>query len=310
MDTKHKPVLLDEVLSHISFETGMTVVDATLGGGSYARSIAQRIGPSGKVIAFDADSGAIERFRSGSQETTTVTVHANYSRLEEKLQELGFEQVDVVVADLGLSSDQLEDSERGLTFLKDGPLDMRIDRTSDRTAQDVVNNLAQVDLTRLFRESGESFAKSMAREIIAARREGRIDTTQKLVEILGRGVPDRFRSGRRHFCTKAFMAIRMFVNDELGHLQLFLDQTLRVLRPGGYVGIVSFHSGEDAAVKDFFRRNARGCICPNDFPLCCCGVKPIIRLANRKPIVPDEEETRTNPRARSAKLRIAQKLGN
>jgi 16S rRNA (cytosine1402-N4)-methyltransferase len=310
MDTTHKPVLLDEVLSHIPFEPGMTTVDATLGGGSYAREFARKVRPTGRVIAFDADAGAIERFRRDARDEGIMTIHANYSRLEEELHDAGIAAVDVIVADLGLSSDQLEDPERGMSFLKDGPLDMRLDRGSGVSAEDVVNRSAQDDLAGMFHEAGEPFAKSMAREIVASRREGGIHTTHQLVETLRRAVPERFRIGKRHFCTKAFMAIRMRVNDEAGHLARFLVQTIRVLRPGGYVGIVSFHSGEDAAVKDFFRRNARGCICPRDFPVCGCGIKPRVKLVTRRPVVPGEEETRSNPRARSAKLRIAQKLGN
>lgn len=307
MESIHTPVLLDEVLSHMPFSSGMTVVDATFGSGGYSRAIAKRVGKEGRVIAFDADASVVATFSSDVAPLGVTLLHANFSSLVEQLLKLDIRDIDMVVADLGISSDQLEDDTRGLRFLGDGPLDMRLDRSQSRTAADIVATYSQREIETMLCAVDERSARSIARNIVEFRHHQAIVSTFDLVRVLDRSIPMKFRSRTRHFATKTFLALRMEVNEEKKHLEMFLRASLSALRSGGHIGVVSFHSGEDIVVKRFFRENARGCICPKEFPVCCCDETPLLEIVTKKGIRPSEKEMRSNARSRSAVLRLARK---
>lgn len=234
----------------------------------------------------------------------------NYANIKEILGGLGIRSVDAVFVDLGFSSDQIENADRGFSFLKKGPLDMRYSpETQDRTAADLVNNLAEDELARIFKELGEEkFAKRIAREIIEARKIERIGTTDELVEIVSRAIPKRFKRGKVHFATKIFQALRIETNHELENLKNFLNQAVEALASKGILAIISFHSLEDRIVKNFFREEARDCVCPPNFPKCVCGHRARLKIITKKPITASEEEIKDNPRSRSAKLRVAKRV--
>lgn len=304
----HVPVLLDEVLFHMAIAPGETVVDVTLGGGGYTKVFSRLVGENGRVIALDADECAIRKFREENDLQNVYAEHANFANIRTVLSRLGVQEVDSVVADLGLSSDQLEDALRGFSFQMDGPLDMRLDTSSGVSAAEIVNEYDEQLLGDLLRKSGETRSSRIAKVIVHARKERRIETTGELLSVAGAVFPDREKMKRRHWATKMFMALRMEVNHEEENLKAFLCGALSLLRSGGRLAVVTFHSGEDAIVKSFFRENARGCICPKEFPICICGRKPIMSVLTKKAIRSDERETFDNPRARSAQLRVAEKL--
>lgn len=314
--TIHETVLPKEALENLQIRKGSVVVDATLGGGGHALTILEIVGPEGKLIAFDQDTKAVEAFEkriAGSKpkpkKKSIAIVRANFSSLAENLVALKISEVDAVLADLGLSSDQLENSGRGFSFQKDEWLDMRMDGSAKLTAETIVNGYPEAELVRILKEFGdERYAGPIARAIVKQRRAGRIGTTAQLVEIIGSAVPGKYRHNRIHFATKTFQALRMETNSEIEHLESFLSQALGMLRQGGRLGVISFHSGEDRVVKNFLRQNARGCICPPEFPICRCGLTPGLRLITKKPIVPGQAEIAANARARSAKLRVAEKI--
>lgn len=314
--TIHKTVLLEETIESLNLKEGMTVVDATLGGGGHSLEVLRKIGKSGNLIAFDRDQDAIARFENrieaglaGLSEKKSITLfHDNYSAIKDRLASIEISQVDAIIADLGISSDQLADEQRGISFLVDAPLDMRMDQTKGITAKEVVNTYDEQGLARILREYGdEQYARSIARAIVSARAENPIEKTFQLIEIIERSVPGAYKRKKIHCATKTFQALRMEVNQELESLRLFLSQAIELLRPSGRLAVITFHSGEDVLVKHVLRENARGCICPPEFPVCRCGKKPIVNLITRKPIVPSAEEVLENPRARSAKLRVAEK---
>ncbi len=318
--TKHIPVLFEEVREWLHLEKGMTVVDATLGGGGHASMMLSAVSPQGKVIAFDADKEAVALFeermesdvflKQASQEERLVLVHANYSDLEVMLGKLGVNTVDAILADLGFSSDQIGEAERGLSFQEDGPLDMRLDRSKALTAAEIVNEYGEAELERLFREYGdEGEARRIAHAIIERRTEKPFTTTLELRTMIEEVYPKKLRYALKiHPATRTFQALRIAVNEEFAHLETFLAQAVRCLRPGGRLLVITFHSGEDRRVKQFFKEQATGCICPPNFPVCRCGQVPNVKILTKKPIISTEEELRENPRARSAKLRVAEKM--
>lgn len=316
----HVPVLWKQVLDEISPQSGDTVVDATLGSGGYTRSLCERVTPNGVMIAFDRDKKAIDDFlkkkslgvfpeMSGmTDEKNLFLIHANYSDIDIELSERNIFSVDGIVADLGISSDQLLDSEKGLSFLGEHPLDMRLDtQESVPTAYDIVNTWDEDSLARMFwKNSQEKHAHTIAQKIIEKRKKSLIRTTKDLSDIIESEI---FRKHTKiHPATKVFQALRMEVNREEYHLKIFLEKAIRLLRVGARLAVVSFHSGEDRLVKECFRVHARGCICPSSFPLCRCNQKPQVQLVQKKPICPSEEEIRINPRSRSAKLRVVEKI--
>lgn len=319
-ETKHASVLLKEVVEGLSLRPGMVVVDATLGGGGHTRALLEHILPGGKLVAIDADTQALDRFEVRAQsdvflkqalaDTSLALVHGNYSAIVETLGDAGSEHVDAVLADLGFSSDQIEDGERGFSFQKDGPLDMRLDQTTDLTAEKIVNTCTEKEIEQfLYKYGEESEARRIAEAIVTEREKRPLRTTHDLAALIERVYPrgKRYRL-KIHPATKTFQALRIAVNQEGEHLVTFLSQAVKCLNVGGRLAVITFHSGEDRIVKQFFRDASQGCICPPNFPVCRCEQTPTIRLITRKPIVPSEQERHTNPRARSAKLRIIEKL--
>lgn len=309
--TIHKPVLLKEALAGLNLKKGAVVVDATLGGGGHAQKILEAIGRTGKLIALDQDQTAIENFQRQlpAKEGNLVLTKGNFSELKSILGGQGIKSVDGILADLGYSSRQLEDASYGLSFSQDAPLDMRLDRDNGLTAKKIINEYSQEKLERILKEYGEEkFYKNIAKKIVAHRKEQPIERTAELAEIVGQAVPERYKHGKIHPATKTFQALRIKVNAELENLEKFIPQAIGVLAPGGRLAIISFHSLEDRIVKNIFRENARGCICPPDFPRCVCGKKPRVKIISKKPVVPDQAEIADNPRARSAKMRVCEKL--
>lgn len=314
MTTKHVPVLLNEVLSHLHLKPGREVVDATLGGGGYTEAFLERVIPGGTVTAIDRDAGALrhakKRFGKFLESGELVLAHGNFADVATIVPEGKRSHIDAVVADLGISSDQLDDPSRGLSFLKDGPLDMRLNMNDELTAREIVSEWSEEDIAKTLRENAEErYAHGIARAIVRSRSGAEIKTTKELAKIVETGVPGQYRRKKIHPATKTFMAIRMAVNGEMESLGRFLEGSLEILKSGGYLAVVTFHSGEDRKVKEFFRRNARGCTCPKDFPVCRCGGVQRLELVTRKVVAPSEEECARNPRARSAKLRVAKKVG-
>jgi len=315
--TIHKPVLLKEVLEGLNLKKGSVVVDATLGGGGHSIEILKRIGNEGKLIAIDADTKAIENFEKNLQRQTeglppkagNFLVKDNFANLKIILGGLGIKSVDAILADLGYSSDQLADKKKGMSFMNDSELDMRFDQTLGTSAREIINNYIQEDLEKIIKEYGEErFAKSIVRKIVEYRKDKEIKSTFELTEIIISAIPERYRYRKINPATKTFQALRIEVNKELENLEKFIPQAVDVLSTGGRLGIITFHSLEDRIVKNIMRENARGCICPPDFPECRCGHKAKVKLITKKPKTPSTQEIKENSRARSAKLRICEKI--
>lgn len=306
----HKAVLLGEAIENLNLEEGAVVVDATLGAGGHSREILKRIGENGKLIAIDQDRGAIEDFRKSIGDDLRVSlVKDNFSNLDSILDELGLDYVDAILADLGFSSDQMDDGERGMSFQKEAVLDMRLDQEQELTARKIVNEYSQESLEKIISEYGEErFAKNIARKIIEHRGECLIKKTSELVEIIREAIPEKFQHGKTNPATKTFQALRIAVNQELEVLEKFVPMAIERLNSGGRIAIITFHSLEDRIVKNIFRENARGCICPPNFPKCACDHFAKIEIINLKPIVPSDLEIQENPRSRSAKLRVGEKI--
>ncbi len=318
--TKHIPVLLEEVREGLHLQKGMVVVDATLGGGGHAAMMLKAVLPTGKVIALDTDREALTRFEERAQsdavlsqaltEKSLVLVQGNYSELATVLDQLGVARADALLADLGFSSDQIEAAERGFSFREDGPLDMRLSQETRLTAREIVNAFSEEEIVRILHEYGdEALGRRIARAIVKRRAEKAIETTSDLAEIVSEVYPMRIRMTQKtHPATKTFQALRIATNQEFDHLEKFLEQATERLAPGGRLVVITFHSGEDKRVKQFFKKQERGCICPPGFPICRCGLSPQLKILTKKPLSATEEEQKQNPRARSAKLRIAEKI--
>jgi 16S rRNA (cytosine1402-N4)-methyltransferase len=306
--TPHIPVLLDEVLGGLSPLPDQRLIDGTLGAGGHTEAILKAIAPHGQVLALDADPSALEiaRRRLAAYGDRVRFVHANFAQLAAVARNLDFVPVHGVLLDLGLSSMQLDAGERGFSFQNTGPLDMRYDPNSPTTAADLVNNLAQDELADLIYRFGEERrSRVIARAIVAARP---LRTTHELAEVVARAVGGR-RGDRLHPATRTFQALRIAVNDELDVLRAALPAATSVLAPGGRLAVISFHSLEDRIVKEFFRRESRDCICPPEQPVCTCGHRATLHIITPKPITVTSTEAALNPRARSAKLRVAEYMG-
>jgi 16S rRNA (cytosine1402-N4)-methyltransferase len=305
----HKPVLFKESIDGLNLKKDSIVVDATLGGGGHSYGILQVIEGAGKLVAIDQDSSAIENFRQKFPEKNVELVQDNFSNIKEILIALKIDAVSGILADLGYSSIQLEDEKYGMSFLKDAPLDMRLNRSSTLTAEKIVNEYDQRNLERIFREYGEEkFAGVIAKKIVSAREEKKIESTFELVEIIRQAIPERFQHQKIHPATKIFQALRIEVNQELENLKKFIPAAIDVLKSGGRLAIISFHSLEDRIVKNVYKELSTECLCPPEFPICQCDNQAKIRIVTRKPIGPGLEEIKENPRARSAKLRIIEKI--
>ncbi|MFZ2975346.1 MAG: 16S rRNA (cytosine(1402)-N(4))-methyltransferase RsmH [Candidatus Moraniibacteriota bacterium] len=301
----HKSVLLKEVIESLNLKSESVVVDATFGGGGHSKEILKIIN-SGKLIGIDADEKAIEESDLKSDERV-ILINDNFENLENILEKIGIEKVDAILADLGWSSDQLVG--KGMSFQKDEQLDMRLSESQEISAKNIVNEYEQKELERIIRDYGEEkFWKIIVKKIIEYRKEKKIETTQELADIVKNAIPEKFRHSKLNLATKTFQALRIEVNQELKNLEKFIPQAIERLKPKGRLAIISFHSLEDRIVKNIFRENARGCICPPDFPQCVCGKKPKVVIITRKPIAPTDLEVSDNPKSRSAKLRVCEIL--
>ncbi|NTW30845.1 MAG: 16S rRNA (cytosine(1402)-N(4))-methyltransferase RsmH [Candidatus Moranbacteria bacterium] len=318
--TRHIPVLLDEAIEAMDLQKGDTVVDATLGGGGHTRAILSHVLPGGRVVAFDADERAVGRFlrsaeadaflRKAMEKGSLSVVGENFSRITETLRSLGIGKVDSIFADFGFSSDQMNDPERGFSFRADGPLDMRLDGRTEHTAADIVNGWDDEALAKLFRDYGdEPKAWKIAKAIVARRAVKPFSRTVELAETVSGCFSDVERKKKYiHPATKVFQSIRMEVNGELSVIETLLRNGVELLSKGGRIVVITFHSGEDSLVKSVFADLSKGCVCPAGFPKCVCGQQAQVKTFSPKFIVPSEQEVAGNPRSRSAKLRVVEKL--
>jgi len=303
---QHIPVLFHEVLDTLNPIPGGLYVDGTVGAGGHARGILKAISPEGKLLGLDRDPAALEIAESRLAEfgNQVVLIHSSYSRLKLHLNNLNWKTVDGILLDLGLSSMQLDNPERGFSFRKAGPLDMRFDPSQPLSAADLINESSKDDLADLiFRYGEERYSRKIADAIIANRP---LEDTQELADIIESAI--RNTKSRIHPATRTFQALRIAVNQELKALEAFLPTALDALNPGGRLAVIAFHSLEDRIVKQFFRKESKDCICPPEIPQCACGHKKQLREINRRPIRPEDKEILENPRSRSAKLRVAEKI--
>jgi len=306
MEYAHKPVLLQETLDLLNVRPDGIYADLTLGRGGHSEAIAERLG-SGRLYCFDRDQDAIdaagERLARFGEKVTLIK--SDFREVGARLAERGVLRVDGILMDLGVSSPQLDETERGFSYMNDAPLDMRMDRQSPLTAYDVVNEWEYGDIKRILYEYGEErYAPQIAAKIIQNRP---VRTTLELAEIIRKAMPPKALREKQHPAKRTFQAIRIAVNDELGALKAALEQCERILSPGGRIAVITFHSLEDRIVKSYFAEKAKGCVCPPEFPVCVCGHKPTMRIITRRPVVPAQNEQDENPRSRSAKLRAAER---
>jgi 16S rRNA (cytosine1402-N4)-methyltransferase len=305
--TEHIPVLYDEVLDGLRIQPAGHYIDATVGAGGHATGILRASAPDGQVLALDADPEAVSYARQvlspfGRRATLRP---ANFRHLRTVAKACGFEPVEGILLDLGLSSRQLAEAERGFSFSQDGPLDMRLDRSKGQTAADLVNRASEAELADILWQYGEErHARRIARALVAARP---LTTTRQLADLVARTVG---RRGRIDPATRTFQALRIAVNDELAALEQALGQARDLLQPRGRLAVIAFHSLEDRLVKRFYQRESKDCICPPEMPICVCQHKATIRIITRKPVRPSAEEIAQNPRSRSARLRIAERLAS
>ena len=310
MTIPHVPVLAGEAIELLDPQPGQTVVDCTFGAGGHARLLGERIGATGTLIAIDRDPIAAERFAELAQELRCATrfIRASFVEGLEQLRDEGV-KADTVLMDLGMSSMQIDTWQRGFSYSYDAPLDMRMDPGLARSAHELVNESEPRHLETIFRDLGEErYARPIARAIVRARQKAPIDSTIALVDVVTRAVPAPARFAGGHPAKRVFQALRIAVNDELGQLDAALPLAWDVLAVGGKLGAISFHSLEDRRVKRFLHGRAQGCVCPPDLPVCACGREPEAELTSRRAIAPSAGEVAANPRARSARLRVASKL--
>ena len=309
MEFIHYSVLLKESVDALEVSENGIYVDGTMGGGGHSYEILSRGG--GHLIGIDRDTDAIEasKKRLSSFEGRFTAVNNNFCNIREILDELGIAQIDGAVLDLGVSSYQLDNAERGFSYMHDAPLDMRMDRSNGINAYDVINNYTEDELTRIFYEYGEEkWSKRIAQFIAQRRNSAKIQTTGELADIVKAAIPKKARLDGGHPAKRIFQAVRIEVNGELKILENAVRDFISVIKPGGVLSVITFHSLEDRIIKKTFARLAQGCTCPKSFPVCVCGNKPEIEVITRKPILPSEEELNENSRSKSAKLRIAKKL--
>ena len=306
MEFKHYSVMLNECIDALAIKPDGIYVDGTVGGAGHSREIAKRL-ETGRLIALDRDPEAVKTASARLEGLPAAVVKANYSEIRAVLDSLEVEKVDGILLDLGVSSYQLDNGERGFSYHKDAPLDMRMS-SEGMSAKDVVNEYPYEQLAKIIFEYGEEkYARSIALGIVRARESAPIETTFELAEIIKANVPQKVRR-EKNPCKKTFQAIRIEVNNELGHLDKALDAAFECLAVGGRMAVITFHSLEDRLVKQRFLSFAKGCICPPEFPVCVCGRKPRAEIVTRKPVEPSERELEENNRSRSAKLRVIEKI--
>ncbi|MDO5155702.1 MAG: 16S rRNA (cytosine(1402)-N(4))-methyltransferase RsmH [Eubacteriales bacterium] len=313
MEFSHKSVLLEETIEGLNIKEDGTYVDGTLGGGGHAFHVCARLSNQARFIGIDQDAAAIEaasaRLLPYQDKVRIDIVRSNYQKTPQVVNDLGVSGVDGIVLDLGVSSYQLDTVERGFTYREDAPLDMRMDQRQNMTAKDIINDYSEMELYRVIRDYGEEkFAKNIAKHICRARQEKSIETTFELNEIIKAAIPIRARSAGGHPSKRTYQAIRIELNQELTILEQSIDQMVDLLKPGGRICIITFHSLEDRIVKRIFRQNENPCTCPPDFPKCVCGKVSKGKVITRKPILPSEEELQENRRSKSAKLRIFERI--
>ena len=313
MEFKHVSVLLDETIENLDIKPDGIYVDGTLGGAGHAREVCKRLGENGRFIGIDQDEEAIavstKRLEEFGEKVTIVK--NNYVHMKQVLQAQGIDKVDGIVLDLGVPSYQLDNAERGFSYMEDAPLDMRMDREQPITAKDIVNRYPEAELVRIIKDYGEErYARNIARNILREREKKEIETTGQLVDIIRSSMPAKARNGKGHPAKRTFQAIRIECNQELEVLREALDDMIELLNEGGRLCIITFHSLEDRMVKNSFRKAEQPCTCPPDFPVCVCGKKSKGKVVTRKPILPSEEEIKENSRSKSAKLRVFKKVGS
>lgn len=313
MNFEHIPVLLKETLEYLDPQPGGIYVDGTLGGAGHSFEVAKRISPGGTLVGIDQDENALEAAKERLKEfgSSVIVVHDNFRNIKSIISKIGFSEIDGILLDIGVSSHQLDEEERGFSYMNDGPLDMRMDRTKKYTAESIVNDASEQELARIIKEYGEEkWAVRIAKFIVEERKKQRIDSTLKLVEVIKRAIPAAARREGGHPAKRTFQALRIAVNDELEVLKQALIDGVEVLKPGGRIVVITFHSLEDRIVKTVFNNMEKPCVCPPQIPICVCGKKPILKILTRKPVTANEEELQQNSRAKSAKLRAAARVSS
>ena len=310
MEFKHVSVLLDECINALNIKEDGIYVDCTLGGAGHSSEIVKRLSSDGRLIGFDQDKDALKAAGERLKDYKNVTyVHSNFYAIYDVLTDLGIDGVDGILMDLGVSSYQLDNGERGFSYMQDAPLDMRMNRENEFSAYEIVNTYSEEELYRIIKEYGEEkFDKRIASFIVKNREEKNIETTLELVEIIKAAIPAKARREGPHPAKRTFQAIRIEVNKELEIISKTILDGVKKLNKGGRMAIITFHSLEDRIVKNTFKELANPCTCPSEFPVCVCNRKPEVKLISRKPIEASKEELEFNPRSRSAKLRIIEKL--
>jgi 16S rRNA (cytosine1402-N4)-methyltransferase len=313
MEFEHKPIMLEECIEFLNIHPNGVYVDGTLGGAGHSSEILRRLGPEGLLIGIDQDQNAINaakrKLLSIDTNARFVIKHMNFENIREAIEEQKIHSVDGILLDLGVSSHQLDEGERGFSYQHDAPLDMRMNRDNDLDAQTLVNTWNREEIARIIRDYGEEkWASRIAEFIVKNRETQKITTTGELVDIIKAAIPASARREGPHPAKRTFQAIRIAVNRELEVLENLLEDVTDILNPGGRLVILTFHSLEDRIVKKAFKEQSQGCICPKDLPICVCGKEPKIRVITKRPVTASENELELNPRARSCKLRAAEKL--
>lgn len=309
MEFSHISVLLHETVDSLDVKPDGIYVDCTLGGAGHTSLVLSKLGTNGRVIGIDRDDDALQNAKEKINDSRLITVKDNFENIKSAVTFAGYEKVDGIIMDLGVSSHQLDVAERGFSYIKDAALDMRMDQTSPLTASDVVNTYPERELVRILRDYGEErFASKIASRICSVRTGKPINTTLELAEIITSAIPQKFRYEGGNPAKRSFQAIRIEVNSELDCIPKAIEDGAELLNVGGRMSIISFHSLEDRLVKNGFQKLERPCTCPSDFPVCVCGKKQTVKIITKKPILPSEEELKYNPRSHSAKLRVCEKV--
>ncbi|MFW6268679.1 MAG: 16S rRNA (cytosine(1402)-N(4))-methyltransferase RsmH [Bacillota bacterium] len=310
MTQEHKPVLLKETIEYLNCKKNGVYLDGTVGRGGHTQAILENVGDKGLVIGIDRDYEAIKKVRNKFKKYNNCKfIQGNFINIEEILENINVKTIDGMLFDLGVSSPQLDNPERGFSYRKEGPLDMRMNQKQSLTAENIVNNYTRDELTKIIRKYGEErWASRIAEFIIKNRKRKKITTTTELVSIIKDAIPASARREGGHPARRTFQALRIATNDELNQLEKMLNNVINFLVPGGRICVISFHSLEDRIVKHTFRDLNKDCVCPPDFPICVCDKKSEVKIITKKPVQSSKEEIKNNPRARSAKLRVAEKL--
>ncbi|MCC0656913.1 16S rRNA (cytosine(1402)-N(4))-methyltransferase RsmH [Clostridioides sp. ES-S-0123-01] len=311
MEFHHVSVLLNECIENLKIKPDGVYVDCTMGGAGHSKEIVKKLSDKGLFIGFDQDKNAINtaRERLSEYESRVKFVHSNFENIKEELEKIGVYKIDGVLADLGVSSHQLDEAERGFSYMQDAPLDMRMDVRCEFSAYDVVNTYAEDELAKIIKDYGEdNWAKRIAKFIVEERVNKTIETTGELVDIIKKAIPKKARIDGPHPAKRTFQAIRIEVNNELGVITKMINDASSIMNEDGRICIITFHSLEDRIVKNAFKYLASDCICPQHLPICQCDKESEVKIITRKPILPSAEEIEVNPRSRSAKLRVAEKI--